>query len=382
MPGLIDVHVHLGSPGGTYEKPSDYNPKEAADHALEAYLYSGITAVKSVGDSLDLVVDERKRFESGERLGAELFFVGPLFTAEGGHGTEIVNAIPEQGRASFAGQFLRMPKTPDEARKQVDDLKPRGVNGIKAILEAGGPGMLFNRMDLSILKAIADESRAQKLPLVVHTGTSHDVEDAIAVLPAGIEHGSMRDAISDELFAKMKQSGITYNPTLMVLEGVLASEAGTSAPIDRSMVQQVGPAGLLKGTKASLKPHQGFGKTLGFSMEMAMKNLKRAFDDGVILVTGSDAGNPLTFHGPTVHREMQLWVQAGIPARSALQAATYNAAKLLGAGDRIGLVHKGYEATMILVDGNPLEDISATERISTLLYKGERVRRQSLFDQK
>ena len=99
------------------------------------------------------------------------------------------------------------------------------------------------------------------------------------------------------------------------------------------------------------------------------------------MVTGSDAGNLLVIHGPTIHRELQLWVQAGIPPKVALIAATANAARLLGAGGRIGLIRKGYEATLLLVDGNPLEDIAATERISLVLYKGERIDRADLFDQ-
>ena len=98
------------------------------------------------------------------------------------------------------------------------------------------------------------------------------------------------------------------------------------------------------------------------------------------LVTGTDAGNMLVFHGPTVHRELQLWVEAGIPAPVALQAATLNAAKLLSADSRIGLVAEGRDANLLLVDGDPLRDISSTERISLVVFKGERVRRADLFD--
>ena len=97
-------------------------------------------------------------------------------------------------------------------------------------------------------------------------------------------------------------------------------------------------------------------------------------------MTGSDAGNMLVFHGPTVHRELQLWVEAGIPPEVALQAATWNAAKLLRAERRIGLVQPGYEASLLIVDGDPTRDISATERISSVVFKGERIRRADLFD--
>jgi imidazolonepropionase-like amidohydrolase len=98
-------------------------------------------------------------------------------------------------------------------------------------------------------------------------------------------------------------------------------------------------------------------------------------------VTGTDAGNPQMIHGPGIHRELQLWVAAGIPPSVALQAATYNGARLLRVDNRIGLIRKGYEASLLLVDGNPLQDISATERIQMVMFKGERVDRTELFDQ-
>jgi imidazolonepropionase-like amidohydrolase len=87
-------------------------------------------------------------------------------------------------------------------------------------------------------------------------------------------------------------------------------------------------------------------------------------------------------HGPAIHRELQLWVEAGVPPKAALQGATYDAARLLRADDRIGAIKPGMEASLLLVDGNPLEDISATERISEVFLNGERVNRRELFEQK
>ncbi len=89
----------------------------------------------------------------------------------------------------------------------------------------------------------------------------------------------------------------------------------------------------------------------------------------------------MVFHGPAVHRELQLWVKAGIPPAVALEAATRNGARILGVADRIGAVRKGLEASLLLVDGNPLQDIAATERISLVTFKGERVARGMLFEQ-
>jgi imidazolonepropionase-like amidohydrolase len=119
-----------------------------------------------------------------------------------------------------------------------------------------------------------------------------------------------------------------------------------------------------------------------FRQDLAAENLAAANKAGVTLVAGTDSGNPMLVHGPALHRELQLWVKAGVSASAALQAATFNAAHMLKVDDRIGLVKEGREANLLLVDGNPLEDISATERISTIIFKGERVNRAGLFDQK
>lgn len=387
MPGLIDVHVHLGNPGGFYASADEYEmPDKSFPRELAAYLYSGVTAVKSVGDVLDEILKVRQMVNSGEKLGAELFAVGPLFTVPGGHGTEYSKNLPQAARGNFDAQFLRLPKTPEEAKEMVDDLAKRHVDGIKIILEAGSPEYPFVRMDVSLVKAIADEAHAQHLPVVCHTGSARDVEDAVNAGVNGIEHGSMVDVIPEALFAKMKQAGITYDPTLDVAEAFTMLSQGKSDMLDRTLVQQVAPKKLLESTKTFLQSAAGEKMRLGLakypvSMAVCDQNLMAAMRAGVTLVTGTDSGNPTLFHGPALHRELQLWVEAGIPPAVALQAATFNGAQLLRVSNRMGLIQKGYEANLLLVDGNPLKDISVTERISMVMFKGERVDRSELFDQ-
>lgn len=387
MPGLIDVHVHLGGPGGFFTNTSDSEtPAKSFPRELAAYLYSGVTAVKSVGDPLDEILKARGVIASGEKLGAELFAVGPLFTAPGGHGTEYGKNVPQAARAGFEAQFLRLPKTADEAKKMVDELAARHVDGIKTILEAGAPGYSFVRMDPALIKAIVEEAHAKGLPVVCHTGNAKDVEDAVNAGVDGIEHGSMNDVIPDAVFARMKQAGITFDPTLSVVEAFTSLAAGKLDMLDRTLVEQVGPKKLLDSTRAFLqspagqKVREGIAK-YPVSMAICNQNLLSAMRAGVMLVTGTDSGNPMLFHGPALHRELQLWVEAGVPAAVALQAATFNGARMLRASQRIGLIKKGYEANLLLVDGNPLKEISATERISVVIFKGERVDRGDLFDQ-
>ena len=387
LPGLIDVHVHISSPGGMSTSSDDYDVEKSMARDAAALLYSGVTGARSTGDGLDSSIKLRGQIATGSKLGAQFFICGPMFTTEGGHGTEYAQYVPKMMQDQIKAQLVRVPKTADEARQQVDELKKRGVDGIKAILESGfGAGMLYNRMDVAIFQAVAAEARAQNLPLAVHTGDSRDVTDAVDAGASSIEHGSWRDRIPDAVLAKMAHDGIYLDPTLGVAEAYSQYFAGKSDALDNSLVQQTVAASVLKGTRdfvlggKAVDPAKAaiFGKAL----EQSRENLLRAWKAGVPLAMGTDSGNPLVFPGPSMHRELQLWVQAGIPAAVALQAATGNGAALLRAGNRIGGIRKGMDADLLLVDGNPLQDIGATERISLVVFKGERVQRPDLFDQK
>jgi len=385
LPGLIDVHVHLG-PSGGIDDYQNYDAAKVLPRELAAYLYSGVTAVKSVGDMLDVVLATRETVNSGEKLGAEFFLTGPLFTTPGGHGTEIFRGVPDAVRSRMEAQFLRLPKTPEEAKQSVDALNQQHVDGIKAVMESGAGGVIFNRMDPQILNAIGAAAHADNLPFVVHTGDAHDVEDALKAGANGIEHGSFRERVPDEDFALMAKNGVTYDPTLTVAEGFLDFAAGKTDPMNRSLVLQVVPPKIIANTRAALNTPDGIAMRKGtarypIDMNIARDNLMRAWKAGVTLVTGSDAGNMFVFHGPTIQREIELWVEAGIPVPVAIQAATLNSAKLLRAADRFGSIEKGKEATLLVVDGNPLLDPKALEAISFVVFKGDKINRATLFDQ-
>jgi imidazolonepropionase-like amidohydrolase len=384
LPGLIDVHVHLAAAGG-FSPDVKYGDEKSMQRALAAYLYSGVTTVRSVGDGLDHILKVRASVSSGEILGADLQTCGPLFTAAGGHGTEYFKGLPENARANLEKQNLRIPTSPDEARLQVDELKKQGLDCIKAILEAGAGGVVFNRLDTGLLEAVAQQAHVDSMPLAVHTGDARDVADAVRVQANSIEHGSFREKIPDAVFEQMAKQGTFYDPTLSAGESVKDFAAGKTDLLKRPLVQQSAPPDLLRGTEqaigsAEMEPMRKAMGQYPTDMAIAIDNLKRAHEHGVLLVTGSDAGNPLIVHGPTVQHELQLWVQAGIPTAVALQAATSNAARLLRAENHIGSIRVGNDADLLIVDGNPLDDITATERISMVVFKGERVDRTELFN--
>ena len=381
MPGLIDVHMHLSAPGGVPDYSKGYNAEAAVKRELAAYLYSGVTAVRSLGDATDTLLKVRALTASGMYLGSTLLMAGPLFTAEGGHGTEYARGLPEQMRAQIEAQMTRQPKTAEEARQQVIELKQKGVDCIKIVLEAGMAGQLFPRMELAVARAAAEQAHALGLPVAVHTSDDQDVADAIAMGADSIEHGSTRGPISDVNLRAMAEKGIALDSTLTVIEAVTQLSRGNFDLLNRSLVQQVAPAGLIENTKKHFTENRP-GAIPQNVAEIVTSNLKRAYAAKVKLVAGSDSGSMLVIHGPGVHREMQLYVAAGIPAAVAIQAATVNAARLLKVDNRTGAIRKGLDADLLLLNGNPLEDIFVTERgISMVMFKGERVDRGDLFEQ-
>ena len=213
---------------------SNYDAKAMMLRNLAAYLYSGVTTVRSVGDVLDVTLQVRSISNSGEKLGAELFTCGPLFTAKGGHGTEYFKALPQNIRENLEKQFTRIPTSAEEAHQQVDGLKGQGVDCIKAVLEAGAGGRVFNRLDTGLFDAVAQAAHADSLPLAVHTGDARDVADAVQAQADSIEHGSFREAIPDALFEQMARQGTFYDPTLSVGEAFKDFAAGkTTCSNDR-----------------------------------------------------------------------------------------------------------------------------------------------------
>jgi imidazolonepropionase-like amidohydrolase/ABC-type multidrug transport system permease subunit len=342
LPGLIDTHVHLNGLGGFYDnwKKDDASAK-IMQRNLAAYLYSGVTAVRSAGDPMDRALETRKLVNSGEKQGAEFFYAGPLFAS---------------------------PKSADEAKQQVNALKQAGVDGIES--EFGG-------RDVHVVHAIAAQAHADGLPFVARTGDLRDVEEALRVGVNGIEGDSFRERIPDEDFEAMQHQGIMYDPALSVAEGVREFSEGKLELLNRSLVEQVGPPALLTGTRNAIA--RGGSREPSINPDIAKDNLLRAYRHGVRLAAGSGAGNVLVFHGPSIQHELQLWLDAGIPVQVALNAATLNAAKALRVEVRLGSIEKGKDATMLVVDGNPLVDIKATEAISFVMLKGERVDRAELL---
>jgi imidazolonepropionase-like amidohydrolase len=260
-------------------------------------------------------------------------------------------------------------------------------------IEAAGktlvPGLIDARVELTAPGGLYDPPRSfrpglaarRALAAYLYCGATavRSVEDAPGLVePLGNAVAS-GEYLGAEVLTKPRRAGDAYTPALSVLEGQADLGAGDSELLNGTLVEQVGPLELIRGTRKALASHSP-GHPDDAAVRAAAGRLMNAYRAGALLVAGSGAGSTLVFHGPSVQRELELWVKAGIPPREALQAATSNAARWLGVDARIGAIRAGNDADLLLVDGNPLEDITALERVSEVIFKGERVDRAALFE--
>ena len=192
--------------------------------------------------------------ENGELLGAELFAYGPLFTAEGGHGTEYLNYDARERPRQARDQFLRIPKSPADAGAIVHQLKLDGVDGIKAILQGDFGNIHFVRLDRPIYEAVARAAHAENLPLATHTNTPRDVEDAIAAHSDSIEHGALTDRAAARRPRGDAAAGLAYDPTLSVVAVYRDMAAGSTAMLDSPLVQQIVPADKMAEARQAMPP--------------------------------------------------------------------------------------------------------------------------------
>lgn len=361
-PGLIDLHVHLGTRGGPDFKAADYT-RERIEKNLNTYLYFGVTTVRSVGTDREAGFAVRKAERDGSLATAQLFTAGRGFTAPHGHPSQEI------------GDIARQPADPDDARRQVDELAAQQVDCIKIWvddLHGKAP-----KIKPAVIDAIVEEARKFHIPVVAHIATLADTEHLVNAGAAGFLH-MIRDTeeIDQSFLAKLRALKIVFAPTLVRQElGWLYAEhperlndPGVALAIEPDIVEAV---------RQATRGRQGDPVSREDYLRCA-RNTKRMAAAGVPIGVGSDGGSGIDFPGLMTHRELELLAEAGLSPVEVLTAATRTGAMALGKLDELGTIEAGKRADLLLLEANPLEDVRNFRKIGQVMLGGEWVDRGKL----
>ena len=346
MPGLIDSHAHLTMQFSktTYSDQFRLNP---ADYAILGTVYArrtllaGFTTVRNVGDAHNESIALRNAINAGTVPGPRIFSAGQFVGTTGGHADQTDGyRLDLQGDPGPKDGIIN---SPEDAWKAVRQHYKDGADMIK-IMPSGGvldesASADNSQMTLEEIKAVVAAAHDYGFTVAAHAHGAEAIRRAVLGGVDSIEHGTF---MNDEDMKLMKEHGTWYVPT--IIAGKFAEEKakeGWYPPQVTAKALQVGP--IIQATAG------------------------KAYKAGVKIAFGTDAG--VYPHGENA-KEFEYMVQAGMPPMFVLQAATTHAAELLHKQDELGQIAVGRQADVIAVPGNPLDDITAMQRVSFVMKGG------------
>jgi len=351
MPGMTDVHVHLtgtsGEPwyqGYTQKYSVPYEATVGLTHALEM-AQGGFTTVRDLGGDTSAVIAVRDAVTEGRFPGPRIKVAGAPLSIIGGHADPTTGLPPELAAAMDEANLDPSVCTgADECQKVVRKLAAAGVDWIKimatgGVLDPGTRGLEQHFTDEE-MKAICDMAHFMGLKVAAHAHGARGIDAAARAGVDSIEHGTF---IDDQGVKDMKARGTYYVATLMAFSGVeRAMGSGKLAPASEAKARQ--------------------------TFAVWGKGLNLAYRNGVNIALGTDSAvAPHT----EANKELELMVtKGGMSPRDALIAATKGGPALMNLSGETGTLDPGKSADLIAVEGDPLVDPTAVQRVDYVMVEG------------
>lgn len=372
IPGLWDMHVHMVF--------GDWFPR-GKEVTVPLFIANGITGVRDMGGEIEILQEWRKEISAGTFIGPRIVMSGPMLDGP---------------QPRFPSSIAV--KTPEDGRRAVDDLKKRGADFIK----------LQSLIPREGVFAIAEEAKKQNITFVGHVPDSVRASEMSNAGQKSFEHligifeGS--SPLEDEFIKGNKSEGkflSTYDPQrARALFALLANNQTWQCPTlvwerGGNLIDQTDFAA---DSRAKYVPAywknvtwKRFTDEIEHDFNTDDRATRKAFvakelevvnemhHAGIPFLAGTDTPPGVyIFPGFSLHEELQRFVAAGFTPLEALQTATLNPAKFLRMEDRLGTIEKGKFADMVLLDADPLEDISNTQKIGAVIVNGRYLSRAEL----
>ena len=351
MPGLWDMHVHLG----------------ALDGIL--HLAAGVTPVRDHATDTDPLLDLRRRFDAGETLGPRVLLAGFI-----------------DGPGPYAGPTKVLVDTPEEALAAVDRYHELGYPQVK----------LYSSLDPKLVPPIIERAHRHGMRVSGHIPNGMTAEQAVRAGYDEIQHANFLvlnflegvdtrtparfTAVGEQaagldlgsgkvraFVQLLKDRKTVVDPTVNAFEGMFTDRPGEMSRSMAAVADRLPPLVQrgYRGGGGGLKPPEGMDQRYRDSFASLIRFVRALYDAGVPIVAGTDA-----LAGFSLHRELELYAEAGIPAPEILKIATLGSARVMKRDGDLGTIAPGKLADLILVDGDPTARISDIRRVTLTVKDG------------
>jgi len=386
FPGLVDAHFHFFQNGGLYTRPDaiDFRKEKpyhkeielahrTMEDKLRRYLQNGITTVIDVGATYSLL-KQRKDFAAKD-FAPSVYMTGPLATTFEPPVYENLND----------DEPFNLVKTIDDGVKMVQNQLPLHPDFIKIwyITSRDKDGVEASaRKNLPIIKAIINEAHKNKLKVAVHATERITAQLAVESGCDFLVHSVDDELLQDDFVQLLKINKTILCPTLIVHDGYVNTFGQkitfTKHDLLKSDPYQLGSlldlkhlpdTLLINRYKKSINTPE-FTAEVDRENEICFKNLKKLSDAGVVIATGTDAGNIGTLHASSYLSELKAMQKSGMSNWQIIQASTINGAKVLNKENEFGTISIGKKANLILLDNNPIENLENLTSINRVINRG------------